>query len=106
MKTKSTQNKQGWKLGKDIETPQNNQDLFVVLVDLRPDGSTDFYVYEYNSLARKIKQLYNEYIQTPKRDGKQRKEVGFRWFDLKYFQEDDKSRKNKWNLISTKLKQV
>ena len=104
VKTKSIKNKQGWKLGKDIETPQGNADLFVVLVDLRPDGRTDFYVYQYDILAKRIRELYAEYMRTPKRDGGLRKDVGFRWFDLKFFTEDDKNRKNKWDLITQKLK--
>jgi hypothetical protein len=106
VKTKSIKNKQGWKLGKDIETPQHNEDLFVVLADLRPDGSTEFYIYEYDVLSKRIRDFYANYMRTPKKDGGQRKEVGFRWFDLKYFTDDDKDRKNKWDLIENKLKKA
>ena len=106
VKTKSIKNKQGWKLGKDIETPQRNEDLFVVLADLRPDGRTDFYIYEYDVLSKRIRDLYADYMRTPKKDGGQRKEVGFRWFDLKYFTDDDKGRKNNWDLIEKKLKKA
>jgi hypothetical protein len=103
VKTKSLKNNQGWKLGKDIETPQHNEDLFVVLVDLRDNG-TDFYVYEYDILSKKVRDSYADYLRTPKRDGGQRKDVGFRWLDIRHFQEGDKQRKNRWDLIMGKLK--
>jgi hypothetical protein len=104
VKTKWIDNKQGWKLGKDITTPHNNPDLFVVLVDLRPDGTTDFYVYGYNILSKRVGELYADYIGKPKRDGGQRKEVGFRWFDFTRFTEDDRRRKNNWRPITDKLR--
>ncbi len=104
VKTKWIENKQGWKLGKDIEMPQRNSDLFVVLVDLRPDGTTDFYIYEYDVLSKRVRDSYSAYIHKPKRDGGQRKEVGFRWFDFTHFTYDDKRRKNDWRLITDKLK--
>ena len=106
VKTRSVENRQGWKLGKDIESKQNNPDLFVVLVDLKPEGVPEFYIYEYNNLSERVTELYSEYLSTPKRDGGQRKEVGFRWLDIKYFNDDDRSRKNNWELITNRLKQV
>jgi hypothetical protein len=38
-------------------------------------------------------------MSKPKRDGSVRKKPGFRWFDHKYFTDDDKSRKNNWALL-------
>jgi len=101
VKTKS--NKQGWKVGKDLETPQCNPDLFVVLVDLHTDGKTAFYIYEYNVLSNPVRDAYTAYMSQPKRDGGQRKEVQFRWFDLSHFTDDDTRRKNNWELITKKL---
>jgi len=95
----SLQNEQGWKLGMDICTKRDNPDLFVVLVNMRADGTNDYYIYEYDALSERISQVYAEYMSTPKRDGTQRKDVGFRWFDLKYFTDQDRNRLNKWEIL-------
>jgi hypothetical protein len=106
VKTMGIDNKQGWKLNKDIERAQKNPDLFVALVNLRPDNTTDFYIYEYDDLSARIRGLYSTYIGKPKRDGGQRKEVAFRWFDHKDFTDDDRTRKNEWKLIVQKLQRA
>ena len=83
----------------DICTKRDNPDLFVVLVNMRADGTNDYYIYEYDALSERISQVYAEYMSTPKRDGTQRKDVGFRWFDLKYFTDQDRNRLNKWEIL-------
>jgi len=103
IQVKTKNNKQGWKLNKDIERPQDNPDLFVILVDIHADNLTDFYMYQYDDLSTRVSELYAEYMRTPKRDGGQKKDVTFRWFDLKNFTNDDRNRKNKWNLILERL---
>jgi hypothetical protein len=103
VKSKSITNAQGWKLNKGIEEVHGNPNLFVVLVDLRPDGSTDYYIYEYENLSQRVRELYANYLSVPKRDGGQRKDVDFRWFDQKCFTEDDSGRRNKWSLITDRL---
>jgi len=102
VKTRSIHNKQGWKLGKDITEKKNNPNLFVILVNLEEDYP-EFYIYEYDELADIVERNYQKYISTPKRDGSQRQEVPFRWHDIKNFTEDDKNRKNKWELIEKRL---
>ncbi|MEJ1297848.1 MAG: aspartate-ammonia lyase [Candidatus Sedimenticola sp. (ex Thyasira tokunagai)] len=103
VKTRSIHNKQGWKLGKDITNKKNNEDLFIVLVNLE-EGMPEFYVYEYDALAVRVQRNYEAYINTPKRDGGKKKEVGFRWHDTKYFESDDHSRLNNWMPIIETLK--
>jgi hypothetical protein len=95
----SLQNKQGWRLNKDICIKRNNENLFVVLAKLNDDGTNDYYVYEHDILAERVAGLYADYMNTPKRDGSQRRDVDFRWFDLRYFTDDDRSRRNKWRLL-------
>ncbi len=106
VKTMGIDNNQGWKLNKDIERAQGNPDLFVALVALRPNNITDFYIYEYDVLSARIRGLYSDYINTPKHDGGQRKDVAFRWFDIKFFTDDDRNRKNEWKLIAQKLQRA
>lgn len=101
VKTMSNDNKQGWKLGKDICVKQNNDNLFVVLVNIK-ENANDFYVYEYDVLSERVAEVYNKYISTPKKDGTPRKDVDFRWFDFKEFTSDDYSRINKWDILGFK----
>ncbi|EMS79348.1 MULTISPECIES: hypothetical protein [Desulfotignum] len=105
VKTRSIQNKQGWKLGKNITTKRNNPGFFVVLVNLEEDGLPEFYIYEYDSLADVVDRNYKTYMAQSKRDGTKRKDVGFRWHDATLFTEDDHSRKNNWKPIEDGLSQ-
>lgn len=99
VKTSSAQNTQGWKLGKDIATKRYNRDLFVVLVKMKPDGTNDYYIYEYDSLSERVNEVYDDYIKRPKKDGTPRKDVGFRWVDFKDFANPDHSRRNNWEIL-------
>jgi len=103
VKTRSIQNKQGWKLGKDITVKKNDSGLFVVLVNLEEDGLPEFYIYEYDALADVVSKNYSAYLAKPKRDGSKRKDVGFRWHDTNLFSDDDQSRKNNWKPIEEQL---
>lgn len=103
VKTRSVHNTQGWKLGADISKGHAPHGLFVVLVNLEAFGLPEFYVYEYPVLSERVAQVYHAYISKPKRDGSQKKEVGFRWFDESSFIDDDHSRKNNWQLIINAL---
>lgn len=104
VKTRSPQNKQGWKLGIDITKNQRNENLFVVLVNLEDEGQMpEFYIYEYDLLSETVKRQYDDYLSKPRRDGSKRKAVGFRWHDTKNFTEDDVKRRNNWTPIVTKL---
>jgi len=98
VKTMSEHNKQGWKLGMDICNPKDNSNLYTVLVNI--SGNTiDYYIYEYDVLANRVNKAYAEYLSKPKRDGGKRKDVKFRWYDFKFFTDDDYSRKNKWSIL-------
>lgn len=98
VKTMSLRNKQGWRMGIDICTPKNNKNLFVVLVNLT--GTTvDYYVFKYDVLSNKIAELYTTYLSTLKRNGEQRKDIAFRWLDLKHFTEKEKQSKNNWSIL-------
>ncbi len=99
VKTRSVHNIQGWKLGTDITKKDVPTDLFVVLVNLEDGVLPTFYVYEYSVLAGRVSDVYEAYINKPKRDGTPKKEVGFRWFDEGSFTDDDRSRKNNWQSI-------
>jgi hypothetical protein len=106
VKTKAADNKQGWKVGKSFERERDNEALFVVLVDLSSGGAPDFYVYDYDVLAKRLADLYRDYKAIPKRDGSPRKDVDFRWFDHKYMGEDDERCKNNWMPITDRLRSL
>ena len=103
VKTMGLQNEQGWKLSKQIIVKKNNPNLFMVLVNLKTDAQNTVYVYQYDDFVERVNQVYKQYINTPKRDGGTRKDVGFRWYDYKNFTDDDKSRKCDWSLIKNEL---
>lgn len=103
VKTRSIRNTQGWKLGKDVTIERNNPDLFVALVNLEERGMPEIFIYEYDVLARRVNEQYMKYIDTLKKDGSKRKEVGFRWHDTRYFTDDDNSRRNNWSPIIAAL---
>ncbi len=98
VKTMSEKNNQGWKFGLDICLKKNNPLLFVLLVNIK-QNDIDYYIYEYDKLSEKISELYKKYLDIPKKNGEKRKEVGFRWLDLKDFSSDDLVRKNNWQLL-------
>lgn len=98
MKTMSEGNKQGWKLGTDICERKNNDLLYTILVKLS-GNEPEYYIYEYDVLSEKVENLYSQYSLKQKRDGGQRKDISFRWFNLKEFTEDDYFRKNNWKLL-------
>jgi hypothetical protein len=98
VKTMSLHNKQGWRLSMDICTKRGNPNLFVVLVNLKADGNY-CYIYEYDVLSERVSEAYAKYMSIPKRDGAQRKDVDFRWFDFKYFTDEDYRRLNRWGIL-------
>jgi len=98
VKTMSEGNNQGWKLGMDICERKTNSSLFTILVNLT-SKETEFYIYEYDFLSEKVESLYADYLLKPKRDGGQRKDTKFRWFNLNDFKEDDLLRKNNWDVL-------
>ena len=98
VKTMSERNKQGWKLGMDICRRKNNPLLFTILVNLT-GSQIEYYVYEYDVLSERVEKSYSDYLIKPKRDGGSRKDITFRWFDLKQFTIEDHSRKNNWDIL-------
>jgi len=107
VKTRSVNNKQGWKLGADMDSGYIPPGMFVVLVNLVEKGLLpEFYIYEYAVLSHRVAEIYHTYITSPKRDGSPRKEVGFRWFDEVSFTDLDRARKNNWQPIVAALSVV
>lgn len=98
VKTMSLQNKQGWKLGMDTCSQKNNKNLYVVLVNLLREN-VDYYIFKYDDLSKKIETLYSTYLETPKRNGEKRKDIAFRWLDLKDLTEKDTQNKNNWRIL-------
>ena len=99
VKTMSTTNKQGWKLGVDITKKKNNPKLFVVLVNMHNEKRNDYYIYKYDDLVNRVNEVYDEYISKKKKDGTSKKELKFRFFDFKYFKQNDRDKKNKWSIL-------
>jgi hypothetical protein len=98
VKTNSLRNKEGWKLSKEICTLRYNPNLFTILVNLS-DDAIEFYIYQYDILSEKVSKAYQEYLNIPKKDGNPRKDIDFRWWDFKWFTEDDFFRKNNWDIL-------
>ena len=98
VKTMSERNIQGWKLGMDICERKNNPMLFTVLVNLT-GKEIDYYIYEYDILSERVEKAYSDYLSKPKKDGGQRKDIAFRWWDFKFFTADDLVRKNNWKIL-------
>jgi len=94
-----TTNKQGWKFGINMTKKRNNQKLFVVLVNMHEDKPNDYYIYKYDDLANRVTEVYSEYMSTKKKDGTKKKELGFRFFDLRYFKRQDFNKLNKWSIL-------
>jgi hypothetical protein len=66
---------------------------------MKIDETNDYYIYQYDTLSERVSEVYTEYIRTPKRDGMPRKDVDFRWFDFKYFTNEDQKRLNNWDIL-------
>jgi hypothetical protein len=98
VKTMSEGNMQGWKLGTDICVRKNNDLLYTILVRLSCK-EPEFYIYEYDVLSEIVECLYSKYLLQPKRDGGQRKDIAFRWFNLNEFTQEDYARKNNWKIL-------
>lgn len=103
VKTMGIENKQGWKLGKDILIKKNNKRLYVVLVNLKENEPNDYYVFHYDELSDRVTNLYQEYLDKPQKDGGRRKDVGFRWMDLKAFTSKERKQRNSWKKITKAL---
>lgn len=79
--------------------------MLVALVNLREDAAPDFYIYTRAELAQRVTKVYDAYMAKPKRDGTDRKDVSFRWFDEVSFDDSDRTRKNNWDLIEKALRE-
>lgn len=99
VKTRSMHNKQGWKLGGGADPTSTPGAPFVVLVNLHAHAPPDFYVYRYADFASRVGEVFQAYINKPKRTGEARKDPGFRWFDEINFTDADRSRLNNWGPI-------
>ncbi|MGZ5244763.1 MAG: aspartate-ammonia lyase [Bacteroidia bacterium] len=95
VKTMSLDNNQGWRLGKDMCSKKGNNSLFVVLVNLN-EKSADCYIYPYDDLSEMVNNVYDNYIKQLKRNGDKRKDVDFRWIDLKHL---DEKHKDNWGIL-------
>jgi len=99
VKTRSVNNTQGWKFGGQKNPSDSPGTAFTVLVKLHDGILPVFYVYRYCELTKRVDELFREYISKPKRNGEARKDPGFRWFDDRFFTDDDHARKNNWQPI-------
>lgn len=98
VKTMSEHNNQGWRLNIGICEKKNNSSLFTILVNLK-EKEIEFFIYEYDILSQKVKSVYTDYMNKPKKDGTKHKDVNFRWFDFRNFTPNDYSRKNNWDIL-------
>lgn len=102
IQVKTKINKQGWRLTKKIETPRNNQRLFVVFVDLSGDAP-EFYPFEHEDLSDRIALDHSTWLKGRKRDGSARKDSKVRCLKFSQLTDADKARKNDWTFITKHL---
>lgn len=99
IQVKTIRNSVGWILGKLSDPKPMPPKLYLILVQLKSDGSIDSYVYRYNEFLKRVRQQSEHYYSKMKKDGSPRKRVGFDWFDLKDLTRADSRRLNKWELL-------
>lgn len=79
---------------------------FVVLVSLANvlDGRlSDFYIYRHDEFVARVSEVFEHYMNTPKRAGGAHKDPGFRWFNEASFTDEDRRRMNDWDPIVREL---
>ena len=69
----------------EMEQKHRNPELFVVLVALKEGDLPDYYVFRRDVSVRPYCGTDTvSILLNPKRDGKPRKELGFRWYDADF----------------------
>jgi len=99
IQVKTKINPQGWQVGLGAEKEIGNNNFFVILVDLKKIDRPDFYIFDRSTYVNKVKKIYKDYINRPKRNGQPKKETNIRWIDYKNFTDEDKKRLNNWKIL-------
>lgn len=90
VKTMGLKNEQGWKLSTSITSKKNNDNLFLVLVNLKNNAPNDFYLYKFDDFVDRVNSIYESYLKKPHyKTGESKKDVNFRWFNFSDFNESD-----------------
>ncbi|MEX0596928.1 MAG: aspartate-ammonia lyase [Candidatus Paceibacterota bacterium] len=108
VKTRSAENKQGWKLTKKVETKTKIKNHYYVFVNLK--GSLelpDFYIIPYNEFADVISKNYKKWLKMKGKDGQPHKDNDIRNFKpekehLPLYKDDvllGKKYKSKWEVL-------
>lgn len=103
VKTMSVENNQGWRLSKKDEESSEIKNFFYVLVNLKgPSELPEYYIFPHKKLAEILRNDYNQWFQSPGRNGRTRNETDMRVLDP-YRREDLMKAlgkyKNNWNLL-------
>ena len=108
VKTRSKDNKQGWKLTNKVEEKSDIKNLFYVFVNLREnDELIDYYIIPHNEFADFIIDKHKRWMNIPDRNGNQHKDNTIRNFKpekehLPFYKADvdlGKKYKNKWEVL-------
>jgi hypothetical protein len=99
IQVKTIRNGVGWILGKLSKPNPMPPKFYMVLVQLKPDGTIDSYIYRYSDFLQRVTEQCDLYYAKNKKDGSPRKKVSFDWLDLKDFTRNDYKRLHKWELL-------
>jgi hypothetical protein len=98
VKTMGIENNEGWILNREFTKKQNNNNFYVVLVNLKIREPNEYYIYQFDDLVERI----NTKLQKLK-NRKSKGKASWITFNLIDFNSDDHKRKNNWTLIQHHL---
>ena len=108
VKTRSKDNRQGWKLASGVEEISKIQNHFYVFVNLKEDKELpDYYIIPYNEFARFIRAKHKRWMAMTDRNGKSHKDNTIRNFkperaNILFFKQDvvlGKKYKDNWKVL-------
>jgi len=108
VKTRSKDNKQGWKLTNKVEEKSEIKNHFYVFANLKEnDELIDYYIIPYNEFAEFTKDKYQRWLKMPDKKGMPHKDHPIRNFKpgkghLPFYKADSdlgKKYKNKWGVL-------
>lgn len=79
-KTRSVDNKQGWKLSKKAEDKTTIKNLFYIFVNLKKDELPDYYIIPFNEFSDFIYKKHQKWLKEKDRYGKPHKDSNIRNF--------------------------
>lgn len=107
VKTRSVNNKQGWKLTKKVENKSTIENHFYVFVNLRKNELPDYYIIPFNKFADFMMKKHERWLGQKDKKGNPHKDNDIRNFKpdmghLPFYKTDvalGKKYKDQWNIL-------